>query len=94
MCNQASDLWQQLELAPELKSDLRDIVDWGRKWLVDFKAGITQLILFDQSNNTGSINVKFDGFVLEEKSSFKMLGLAFSSKLDWGSYIITIAKTA
>ena len=94
MCNQASDLWQQLELAPELKSDLRDIVDWGRKWLVDFKAGITQLILFDQSNNIGSINVKIDGFVLEEKSSFKMLGLAFSCKLDWGSYTITIAKTA
>ena len=35
-----------------------------------------------------------DGSVLEEKSSFKMLGLAFSSKLDWGSYIISIAKTA
>ena len=32
--------------------------------------------------------------VLEEKSSFKMLGLTFSSKLDWGSYIISIAKTA
>ena len=32
--------------------------------------------------------------VLEEKSSFKMLGLFFSSKLDWGSYIISIAKTA
>ena len=27
-------------------------------------------------------------------SSFKMLGLFFSSKLDWGSYIISIAKTA
>ena len=35
-----------------------------------------------------------DGSVLEEKSSFKMLGLTFSSKLDWGSYIICIAKTA
>ena len=35
-----------------------------------------------------------DGSVLEEKSSFKMLGLTFSSKLDWGSYIISIAKTA
>ena len=34
-----------------------------------------------------------DGSVLEEKSSFKMLGLTFSSKLDWGSYIILIAKT-
>ena len=30
-CYQASDLWQQLELASELESDLRDTVDWGRK---------------------------------------------------------------
>ena len=35
-----------------------------------------------------------DGSVLEEKSSFKMLGLTFSSKLDCGSYSISIAKTA
>ena len=34
------------------------------------------------------------GSILEEKSSFKMLGLTFSSKFDWGSYIISIAKTA
>ena len=34
-----------------------------------------------------------DGSVLEEKTSFKMLGLTFSSKLDWGSYIVSIAKT-
>ena len=32
-----SVLWQQLELFSELNSDLRDLVDWGRKWLVDFK---------------------------------------------------------
>ena len=37
--------------------------------------------------------MKMDGSVFEEKSSFKMLGLTFSSKLDWGSYIISIAKT-
>ena len=30
-CDQASDLCQQLELASELESDLRDIVDWGKK---------------------------------------------------------------
>ena len=35
-----------------------------------------------------------DGSVLEEKTSFKMLGLTFSSKLDWGSYIANIVKTA
>ena len=37
--------------------------------------------------------MKIDGSVLEEKSSCKMLGLTYSSKLDWGSYIISIAKT-
>ena len=80
--DQASDLWQQLELVCELESDLRDTVDWGRKWLMDFNTGKTQLVSFDRSNNTGAINVKMGGFVLEEKSSFKMLGLTFSSKLD------------
>ena len=42
-------------------------------------------------NNTGAIDVKMDGSVLEEKS---FLGLTLSCKLDWGSYIISIAKTA
>ena len=59
-CNQASDLWQQLELASELESDLRDTVDWGKKWLVDFNAGKTQLVSFDRFNNNGSIDVKMD----------------------------------
>ena len=66
-CDQASDLWQQLELASELESDLRDTVDWGKKWLVDFNAGKTQLVSFDQSNNTGAIDVKMDGSVFKEK---------------------------
>ena len=39
MCDQASDLWQQLELASELESDLQDTADWCRKWFVDFNAG-------------------------------------------------------
>ena len=60
-CDQASEL----ELASELESDLRDTVDWGKKWLVDFNAGKIQLVLFDQSNNNGSIDVKMDGSVLE-----------------------------
>ena len=92
-CDQASDLCQQLELASELESDLQDTVDWSKKWLVDFNAGKTQLVSFGQSNNNCSIDGKMDRSVLAEKSSFKMLGLTFSSKLDWGSYIISIAKT-
>ena len=43
-CDQASDLSQQLEVASEIESDLRDSVDWGRKWLVDFNAEKSQLV--------------------------------------------------
>ena len=93
-CDQESDLWQQLELASEFESDLRDTRDWGSKWPVDFSAGKTELVLFDSSKNNGAIDVKMDGSVFEGKSSFKMLRLTFSSKLDYGSHTVSIAKTA
>ena len=58
----------------------------------DFNAEKTQLISFDLSKNS-AIEVKMNGSVLEEKSSFKMLGLTFSFKLDWDSYVTSIAET-
>ena len=51
------------------------------------------LIRLEWSSNTGVVDMKMDGPILEEKLSFKMLGLTFSSKLDWGSDIISIVKT-
>ena len=63
------------------------------KWLADFNAGKTELVSFGRSNNIVAIYVKIDGSALEKKSSFKMLGLTFTSTLDWGSHIISIAKT-
>ena len=104
LSDQASDLWQQLELASELESDLQGTaelgnlnllyktLDWGKKWFVDLNAGKTQLVSFDQSNNTGSTDVKIDGSVLEEKQSFKMMGLNFSSKLDWALTLSLLLK--
>ena len=44
--------------------------------------------------NSGAIDVKMDGSVLEEKSCFKMFRLSFSSKLDWGFYAVSVVKTA
>ena len=68
-------------MASELESDLQDIMDWGRKWLVDFNVGKTQLVSFDRSNNTGATDVQMDESVLDKKSYFKMLRL--SSLLNW-----------
>ena len=45
-CDQVFDLLQQLELAFNLESDLRDTVDWGEKWLLDFSARKNQLVSF------------------------------------------------
>ena len=49
--------------------------------LADFSAGKLQEVLFDRSFNNGAVVVKMNGSVLEEKSSFEMLGLF--SLLNW-----------
>ena len=67
-------------------------MDLGRKWLVGFNAGKSQLVLFDQCNDTGAIDVKMDGPVLEEKSSLKMPRLSFSCRLDWALTLSLLLK--
>ena len=62
-CDQASDLWQQLKLATDFKSDLQSTAEWSTNWLVDFP----QLLLFDRSNISGAIGVKTDRFFLKKK---------------------------
>ena len=59
-CDQASDMWQQLEMAAEPESDLRYTVDWDRKCIDDFNVGKMQLFFFffDKSIKTGAIDVK------------------------------------
>ena len=80
-CHQASDKWQQFELASELEFDLRDTMDWDKKWLADFSAGKTQLVSFDQSNNTGSIDVKQMGLYLRKNHLLRCWG--WPSLLNW-----------
>ena len=41
-----------------------------------------------------AIDVKMDASAFEEKLSSKMLQVIFFSKFDWGTYSISIAKTA
>ena len=80
-CDQASDLWQQLELASELKSNLWQTMDWGKRWLVDFNDGKTQLVLFDRSNNNCSIDMKMVGQFL--RKSHLLRCLCWHSLLNW-----------
>ena len=51
-----------------------------------------QFVLFNWSNTTVATDVKMDESVLEEKSSFKMLGLSFLSKLEWALTLSLLIK--
>ena len=46
-----------------------------------------------RSSDPVAINVKMQVYVLDEKSSFKMLGLSSIFQLEWDSYTASIAKT-
>ena len=50
--------------------------------LDDFNIGTNELVSFGRFNNTGSIDVKTDGSVIEEKLSFKILRSPFFYKLE------------
>ena len=71
----------------KVESELQDIAGQGRKWFVNFSARKTLLISFDWCKTSDAIDMEIYGSALEEKSSFKMLGLPFSFRLDQGSFI-------
>ena len=48
--------------------------------------------MFHRSFGSGATDIKMNGSVHDKKSCLTMLGLSFSSKLDWGSYIAPISK--
>ena len=49
-------------------------MNWGKKRLVDFNAGKTQLVSFDRSYNNSFIDVKMDASVLEENYLLRCWG--------------------
>ena len=54
----------------------------------------TKIYLINEINQSDAIDVKMDGSVHDEKSSFETVGLSFSFELDFASYVVYIAKTA
>ena len=98
-CDQASDLTQQLGLASELEYDLvQDILDRYRKRLVNFNARRCFKCSF-QCLLTDLITIvlliwKWMSLFLRKDQLLRYWGcLSFSSKLDWGSCIVSLAKT-
>lgn len=66
-----------------LESGLLETVSCSQKGSVTFSVVKIQLVLFDRSNNSGTVNVKMNRSLFDEKPSLRMLGFSISSKLDW-----------
>ena len=61
--------------------DLCIIVEWGDKWLVKFNATKTKLLYFNRHRNPLLAPVEMNGIKLPEETSFRLLGLTFTSPL-------------
>ena len=65
----------------------------GRKWLLVFNVEKIQQVSFDWSMTLVILMWKWMGLFLRKNNLLRCWGWLFSSKLDSGSYIISIAKT-
>ena len=80
-CDQASDLCQRLELASELKSDLRDTVDWARSGLL-----ISTLWKLSWFRRTGLITLVLLIWIwtcIFSRKSYLLRRLGWPSVLSW-----------
>ena len=53
------------------------VSDWSRKWLVDFNAGKTQLVLFGQYYNSGVLMRKCIGMFLRKNHTLRWYGCLY-----------------
>ena len=67
-----------------------ETLGWGRKWLVNFSARKTQLVSFDRLTTLLLLMWKWIGLFLKKNHCW----ICWGWLLDWGSYMISIAKTA
>ena len=72
---------------------LLDTAYWSTKVIADFDDGKNNLDWFNCTNKSHFLDLKLDGIFLKEKSSFKILKVSLSSKLDRGYYIMFVVET-
>ena len=89
-----SCIFDKVELAADLESDLRAVVEWGDKWLVTFNCTKTKLLSINRYHDPFLPSVNMSGEELPENELIRLLGLYFTNTLDWTPYIESIALSA
>ena len=91
-----SKIQDEESLAADLSSDLENIQNWGKEWLVTFNASKTKLLSFHHHRNPPNLSpVEMSETTLSESSCFdRLLGLKITPDLKWNEYIREVAKVA
>ena len=89
-----SALFDRLQHASNLESDLSSLSDWGSQWLVTFNSKKTKLLSINRYRSSINLPICMSGETLPESHTLRLLGLSFSCDLSWNDYIKSIAKSA
>ena len=79
----SSSIFDKVELAAHLESDLRTVVQWGNKWIVTFNSSKSKLLSINRYCIPFLPSVNMSGKQLPENESIRLLGLPFINTLDW-----------
>lgn len=86
---------QRQHLCDTLNEDLRQVSDWGTKWLVSFNPSKTQSILHSRlKGDDAQYRIQMSGNLVREQKSISFLGLTVTNDLSWKPYIQSISKQA
>ena len=77
-----------------LNSDITKILDWSRRWKVDFNPSKTELLTIANIRDYYTYPLVFDNSILLETNAHKHLGVILQNDCKWNSHIESIvAKT-
>lgn len=87
-----TNIWK---IAAHLSSDLANMVQWGKDWLVIFSTAKIKVITLHHDWADLDGHISMDG-ILSRKLLYleRLLGLKLSPGLMWNSHILSIAKNA
>jgi len=77
-----------------LQADLHKIEEWSKRWCVSFNPSKCESFVLSRKRQPFNPCLNFCGARLSNVTSIKLLGITFTSDLNWNTHIQSIAKRA
>lgn len=85
---------ERIDLVNSLESDLSQVSAWAEQWHVALNSEKTKVLSVNRYKNSETTPISMSGEVLQESTSFRLVGLTISNDFSWNEYITSVAKKA